>query len=214
MTGTGGQARRRTVGGLALAIALTVVVAAPRAHAGVLEIDDSGRVRRFDGPTQFVGSAAQALPIAQAAPAPTARAPHRRAAAAVVGAAATRHGLSPELLRSVAQRESGLDPAARSPKGATGLMQLMPGTARDLGVDARDPAANADGGARYLQRLLARYDGDIVKALAAYNAGPGAVDRHGGPPPYAETRAYVDAILERMAQSVAPRPQATVRTAP
>lgn len=214
MVATGVTALRRHRRGLGLAVALASLAATADVRAGVLEIDDSGHVRRFDSPTQFLGSAAEARPIAPSPRIATAPPRDRRAAAALVDAAATRHGLSPELLRSIARRESGLNPVARSPKGATGLMQLMPGTARDLGVDARDPAANADGGARYFQALLARYDGDIVKALAAYNAGPRAVDRHGGPPPYAETRAYVDAILERMAQSVAPRPQSPVRIAP
>lgn len=119
--------------------------------------------------------------------------------------AAQRSQISPDLLTAVARRESGLNPQARSAKGALGVMQLMPGTAKDLAVDPLDPAANVDGGTRYLKTLLARYDGDVIKALAAYNAGMGAVDRHGGVPPFPETKAYVDAILEHMAQAVAPR---------
>ena len=98
----------------------------------------------------------------------------------------------------MAWRESGFNPDAVSPKGARGVMQLMPATARALGVDPSDPAANIDGGADYLSRLLRRFDGDLSKALAAYNAGPETVDRYGGVPPYAETAAYVGAILRRL----------------
>jgi soluble lytic murein transglycosylase-like protein len=113
-------------------------------------------------------------------------------------ASARRHGLDPELVLAVASVESGFQPQAVSPKGAQGLMQLMPATAKELGVkDAFDPAANLDGGARYLKDLIARYDGDVQKALAAYNAGPGAVARHGGVPPYKETRRYVREVLKR-----------------
>jgi soluble lytic murein transglycosylase-like protein len=114
--------------------------------------------------------------------------------------AATAHGLRPEFVRSVAAVESAYHTAAISPKGAIGLMQLMPGTARDLGVDPHDPAENAEGGVRYLKELLLRYSGtrDPVRlALAAYNAGPGAVDRYGNIPPYRETQAYVERVLRK-----------------
>jgi len=112
--------------------------------------------------------------------------------------AARRHGLDPDLVVAVAAVESGFRPTAVSPKGAQGVMQLMPGTARDLGVtDPLDAAANVDGGTRYLRDLLARFDGDLSKALAAYNAGPGAVARHQGVPPYRETRDYVKKVLRR-----------------
>jgi len=111
---------------------------------------------------------------------------------------ARRHGIDPALVLAVVSVESGFRSDAVSPKGAQGLMQLMPGTARDLGVsDPLDPAANLDGGTRYLNALIQQYKGDLKRALAAYNAGAGAVKRHKGVPPYRETREYVQKVLER-----------------
>jgi cell wall-associated NlpC family hydrolase len=106
-------------------------------------------------------------------------------------AAGSRYGVSPDLLAAVARAESGFDPQARSGAGAIGLMQIMPGTARGLGIDPRDPAQAVDGAARLLADGLRSYDGSIPLALAAYNAGPGAVSKYGGIPPYPETQAYV-----------------------
>jgi hypothetical protein len=111
--------------------------------------------------------------------------------------AAERWGLPVEFVASVAQAESALRTDAVSPKGAVGLMQLMPGTAAMLGADPNDPAQNADAGARYLRELLLRYGHSAPLALAAYNAGPAAVDRHAGIPPYSETRAYVQRVLKQ-----------------
>jgi soluble lytic murein transglycosylase-like protein len=111
---------------------------------------------------------------------------------------ARRHGLDPALVLAVVAVESGFQPRALSPKGAQGLMQLMPATARELGVsDAFDAEQNLDGGARYLRALLEQSGGDVRLALAAYNAGPGAVKRHGGVPPYRETRQYVEKVMRR-----------------
>ena len=120
--------------------------------------------------------------------------------------AARRHGLDPTLVLAVVSVESGFRPQAVSPKGAQGLMQLMPRTAQSLGVvDAFDPEQNLDGGVRHLGQLLAAYDGDVERALAAYNAGEGAVHRHNGIPPYRETRAYVKKVLERYRAQAPPK---------
>ncbi len=114
----------------------------------------------------------------------------------VLQEAAMEHGLEPELLKAVIKAESGFNPKAVSRAGAKGLMQLMDSTARGLGVqDPFDPVQNVHGGALYLRRLLDRY-GDIRLALAAYNAGAGAVDRYGGIPPFRETQAYVPKVLK------------------
>ena len=118
-----------------------------------------------------------------------------------VEAAARRHGLDPSLALAVVRVESCFDVRARSVAGAEGLMQLMPATARELGVaDAFSARANLDGGSRYLARMLERFGGDETLALAAYNAGPGHVTRHGGVPPFPETVAYVARVLAARAR--------------
>jgi soluble lytic murein transglycosylase-like protein len=117
---------------------------------------------------------------------------------ALAAEAARRHGLDPALVLAVVAVESSFRADAVSPKGAQGLMQLMPPTAASLGVaDPFDAASNLDGGTRHLGALLARYDGDLKKALAAYNAGERAVQQYRGVPPYRETRAYVSKVLKR-----------------
>jgi soluble lytic murein transglycosylase-like protein len=124
------------------------------------------------------------------APAKPARSPKE-----LLDQAALRHGLPPGFVRSVAAIESGFHQEAVSPKGAIGLMQLMPKTAEALQKDPRDPEQNADGGAQYLRDLLVKYDFSASRALAAYNAGPAAVDRYNGVPPYPETRQYVNRVI-------------------
>ena len=117
-----------------------------------------------------------------------------------VRAIAEEYHLPEDLVHSVIATESAYDPAAVSGKGAIGLMQLMPETARELAVDPRDPGENVQGGVSYLKQLLERYAGSrdqLVLALAAYNAGPAAVDRYRGLPPYAETHAFVRRVIER-----------------
>ena len=114
----------------------------------------------------------------------------------VVESASGTYSLDPDLVNSVIRAESGFNVRAVSPKGAQGLMQLMPKTASQLGVqNAFDPQANVEGGTRYLRELLERYDFDLIKALAAYNAGPRRVEQYGGVPPYYETKAYVARIV-------------------
>lgn len=133
----------------------------------------------------------------------------------LVQAASDRHQVDADLLNSVIQAESGFNPRARSPKGAQGLMQLMPQTASKLGVgNAWEPRDNIEGGTRYLRQLLEQYNGDAIKALAAYNAGPERVDQYRGVPPYRETRSYVRRIIvdfnrKKLAQQKAATAQAS-----
>lgn len=114
----------------------------------------------------------------------------------VIHTVSDQHHLDPDFISSVIHAESGFNQHAVSPKGAQGLMQLMPGTASKLGIsNAFDPRANVEGGTRYLSELLERYNFDVIKALAAYNAGPQRVQQYGGVPPYYETRTYVARIV-------------------
>lgn len=193
--------RRRPLQGVGciqiMAAAVFLSVAAPlAATAQVLEVGDGGEVTVYDRPSVFdakggvpIGETRQATPARTVDGAPSA-----------LASAADAAELSPELVEAVAWRESRLRPRVVSPAGAIGEMQLMPGTARALGVDPYDSAQNYRGGAAYLSGLMRRYDGDLVRALAAYNAGPGAVDRYRGVPPYKETRDYVGAIMDRLSR--------------
>ncbi len=118
----------------------------------------------------------------------------------MVTAAAVRNGLPPELVHSVASVESNYNPKAVSPAGAVGMMQLMPSTAKSFVRNPHDPEQNVEAGARYLRELLLRYEDEpepVRRALAAYNAGPGAVDKYDGVPPYRETRMYVEKVLQQ-----------------
>jgi len=186
---------------------------------GRLRIDrheaDGAKVRLFHG-TGFVemdanlvrGFEDDGLPFAVPVPAPE---PAKEVSAItptlpvppvtpleLADAAADRYGLPRELVRSVMAAESGFQPQAISPKGAIGLMQLMPGTAQVLGADPYDQAQNVDAGTRYLRDLLEKYNYGLRHALAAYNAGPGAVDKYNGVPPYRETINYINRIEKKL----------------
>ena len=137
-------------------------------------------------------------PVEPPKPAVAAKTPEKLTPQEMVTRAAVLAGLPPEIVRSIAKAESAFQTNALSPKGAIGLMQLMPGIAAELNVNPYDPAENAEGGARYLRDLLLKYENDphqVSKAIAAYNAGPGAVDKYHGIPPYRETVQYVQRVL-------------------
>jgi soluble lytic murein transglycosylase-like protein len=200
---------RAAVMGGACAAALAASAAATPAHGEVIQIGPGG-VTRIAGPAVHTLEGIQ--PILPSAPA-VASAPggltaaqraRRAAVQPLLADAGARHELSPQLLEAVAWAESRFDVDAVSPAGARGLMQLMPGTAAELGVDPASAGENARGGAAYLRRMLVMFDGDVELALAAYNAGPEAVLRHDGVPPYAETRGYVAAVMDYLARSALP----------
>jgi len=178
-----------------LCLAAAAVALAPvPAHCQVIEIDASGEATTYAGPTMFTASEAVSLQ------------PKRSASAqatvddgdplVMIEHAARIQQLDPSLLKAVAWQESRGNMAAISSKGARGVMQLMPATALELGVDSTSMSGNIHGGALYLRRQLDRF-GSVPLALAAYNAGPGAVVRFGGIPPYRETRDYVSRIMGR-----------------
>lgn len=174
--------------------ALTLALAGPAA-AQVLDIQPDGAVVTYAGPGVYSSDGVRSLlrrPDARPAPATP------EDVSRAIRDASARHSVSAPLVEAVAWQESHYNQAAISPKGAVGVMQLMPETARRLGVDAADLKGNIDGGVAYLGQMLNRFEGDLPRALAAYNAGPEAVQRYGGVPPYAETRAYVRAILGRL----------------
>jgi soluble lytic murein transglycosylase-like protein len=173
--------------------------------------------------TQLAGASASTLTAAAGTPATAATASTGLAATgaselgadvpfgAQITAAAKKYGLDPALLAGLVKQESGFNPNAGSPAGARGLTQLMPGTAAGLGVtNVLDPAQSLDGGAKYLRAQLDAFGGDVTRALAAYNAGPGAVKRYGGVPPYAETQNYVRAVQANAAAYRASSPTPSI----
>jgi soluble lytic murein transglycosylase-like protein len=153
-------------------------------------------------PTAPTSSFAGALAAAQTSPsaAPVSGTGDSSAFDAQINAAAASNGIDPALLKGLVSQESGFNPSARSGAGAVGLTQLMPATASALGVtNPLDPAQSLQGGAKYLREQLDRFGGDETLALAAYNAGPGAVQKYGGVPPYAETQNYVTSVMGKAA---------------
>lgn len=183
--------------------AVLIVAARPAAADVYVFVDADGVTHVSDLATDARYTLAIKEPRRRAQSAPAATAPRvvPPALAAWVSTAAQEHALDPALLHAVISVESGFNPRAQSPKGAQGLMQLMPETARRLGVqDAWDPQQNIQGGARYLRGLLDQFDGNLELALAAYNAGENAVLRYGRQiPPYRETLAYVPRVLAEYA---------------
>lgn len=193
---------RRQFAGLACAFFALSIIAA---RADVLAIGDDGSVTVHSGPAIYMSAdmKPQALPVETRRPmrARAVASPNVRAA---IAQSAARHALSPQLVSAIAWRESAFRADAVSPKGAMGVMQLMPLTAQYYCAAPCAASDNVEAGTAYLEALMQHYHGDIVKALAAYDAGPKAVDRFGGVPPYRETQDYVNAILARMsAQALA-----------
>lgn len=191
-------------------VACGLTAAAVPAQADVLEIGDNGAQWIAGGPVVPLPIGVETAAISEltadfAVPDAVVADPARHAAAvpprytAKVHELAARFDLSPALIEALVWQESRWREGAVSHAGARGLAQLMPGTARYLGVNPDDPFANLEGGARYLREQLDRFDGDLERALAAYNAGPGRVERAGGIPRIRETQLYVTAILGRLA---------------
>ena len=190
-----------------------MILCAMPAHAQIVSYLDSTGKRVFineepahavrqvkssiSGTTTTAGTASRAtqIPAMESPMVSAAVLANREKVEVMIREVSARYSVDPALVRAVIETESNWNSKAVSNKGALGLMQLVPGTARQLGVNnAFDPQQNIDGGVHYLRTLLERYNGDLDKALAAYNAGPGAVDRAGGVPRYRETREYVQKV--------------------
>jgi soluble lytic murein transglycosylase-like protein len=193
---------------IAFALAALCSARAGQAQADVIAIDDQGNtmLRSSGGAVDWIASPPDANPgdgaaIPAGALTPAAGPAAPAAFGDALNRAAAAAGISPALLAAVVWQESRWRAAAVSPKGAVGLGQLMPDTARRLGVDPRDPGANLLGAARYLRTLLDRFDNNLELALAAYNAGPGRVARAAGVPRIAETQAYVAQVTARLGRA-------------
>ncbi len=189
------QTIRQRMGTGILAAAIVLSLASPAEAQIASYVDSHGRLIYINAntPTRTSKAAADQDPLAVTPPPKLEK---------VVDAAAERNHLDPALVQAVIQTESGWNPYAVSPKGAFGLMQLIPSTAERYGVgDVFDPVQNVNGGTHYLRDLLDRYHGDLKKSLAAYNAGEQAVEKFGGVPAYSETRAYVRKVTNTYFQS-------------
>lgn len=166
-------------------------------NAAVYEVSDGGDFSRIDS----AAVAVRPLSLSNSVDLPTRRSKRAYTYRPYVKLAADQFAVSPALVDAIAQHESGYNQAAVSRARAVGIMQLMPGTARQMGVDSSDAEANIRGGAAYLRYLLNRYDGDIVCTIAAYNAGPGAVSKSRCVPNFRETRTYVARVLDHLARA-------------
>lgn len=189
---------------LALGLAVSLAAMPSAAAADVLEIGPAGASWVAGGPQRVVPDA-QPIEGAPGISAPLTLVAHTAGPdqwQARIAELSAKYDISPTLLEALVWQESRWRVGAVSPVGARGLAQLMPGTARELGVDPNDPSANLEGGARYLRTQLDTFGGDIEKALAAYNAGPGRVHKAGGIPRIRETQNYVAAILGRLSEPV------------
>jgi len=190
---------------LLLTICVVCTACPTLSQAQVLEIGDGGAITIYDRPAVFTSQGAS--PIQTRSRSARTRRATANANRMVIADAAAAAELSPALIEAVAWRESQMTPGIISRAGAVGEMQLMPATARAVGVDPLDTRQNFSGGAAYLRVLMQHYNGDLIRTLAAYNAGPGAVDRYGGVPPYKETQAYVAEIMARLSAQVSAVPK-------
>lgn len=181
-------------------------------HSGYIDVPTAriGSIEADDAPATPPPDASSAAPATQTQPVATVD--------DFIKAASEKHRIDRALIESVIHAESRFNPNAVSPKGAQGLMQLMPDTAASLGVNNPfDPRSNIEGGTQYLQQLLIQYNNDLAKALAAYNAGPHRVEQYNGIPPYRETQSYVSNIIndfnrKKIAEGVAPPPPPAKKT--
>lgn len=198
----------RTHGAVAGALAgLALMSSAVSAQADVMELGANGFVWVAGAPKSAQSDRVEVGPRSEQGLTHVSDTAGPAAWRAQVAMLAQKYDISPALLEAVVWQESRWHSEARSSKGAHGLAQLMPGTAREMGVDIANPLSNLEGGARYLKIQLDRFDGDIEKALAAYNAGPSRVLSAGGVPQIPETKAYVSAIMSRLAESVRRSPK-------
>jgi soluble lytic murein transglycosylase-like protein len=170
-------------------------------QAQVLEVSPEGATAWRNGPAVFTAEGVSRIETRVAPGQDISRTGASASVQAELERAALGQGLPAALVAAVARRESGMRPDAVSPRGAVGVMQLTPGAAADVGVDRLDTYQNIHGGAAYLRRMIDAFGGDLALGLAAYNAGPGAVRRYGGIPPFNETRSYVAAVLRDFARA-------------
>lgn len=179
---------------IAICLAGQALMSAAPAHADVFEIDNDGRLERLDQPTPRL--AAPKPPVARSMPS-------RKASLyrPFVESAGSAYAVSPALIDAIARTESGYNQQAVSKARAVGIMQLMPGTAKQMRVDASNAADNIRGGTAYLRYLLNRYDGDLVCTIAAYNAGPGNVSKQRCVPNFPETMAYVERVMAHLSNA-------------